>query len=520
MSASTTARPSPAARAFDRVLRGIERAGNALPHPFFLFCYLFAAIALVSSAMAWAGATVTVPGSDEVLPVQGFLSTDGVLWLLSSFATNFSSFPPFGTVLMMLMAVGVAERSGLLGAAVTAVFGRAPRRVVPYAVALVACQGHVMSDVATIVLPPLAALVFLKAGRHPVAGMIGTFACVVAGYSGGVLVGVLDTLLYGITVEAASVLPGADVSDLNVLMNIAFTATSGVVLGLLGGFLIDRVLEPRLGAFDAAASTAATDDLGSLRLEPAQRRGLLATVAVLVVYLGGLALAWLWPGSPLQGEGGTLVPSPLLSGVIPVIFGAFLLAGIVYGVVAGTLPGRDALPAVMAESVKTMAGYVVLIFVIAQAIALFSWSNLGSWLAVEGAALLESVGLTGFTAVVLFVLLVFTLNLVITSGSALWSLVAPVFVPAFMLLGYDPALTQAAFRIGDSASSPLSPLNPYLVILLTLVQRWEPGAKLGTVMSRMAVFVLPFLVVWLVVLGLFFAFDLPLGPGGPIRLPE
>ncbi|WP_380175501.1 AbgT family transporter [Kineococcus sp. DHX-1] len=514
----TSTRPSAASRAFDRVLLGIERAGNALPHPFFLFLHLFAAIAVVSSVMAWSGATVTVPGSDEVLPVRGLLSTDGVLWFLETFAKNFSSFPPFGTVLMMLMAVGVAERSGLLNAAVTAVFGRAPRRLVPYAVALVACQGHVMSDVATIVLPPLAALVFLKAGRHPVAGMIGTFACVIAGYSGGVLVGVLDTLLFGITTQAAAVLPGADVSDLNVLMNIAFTATSGVVLGLLGGLLIDRVLEPRLGTFDAAASTAATDDLGSLHLEPAQRRGLLVTVAALVVYVTALATAWLWPGSPLQGEGGTLVPSPLLSGVVPVIFGAFLIAGVVYGFVARTFANRDALPAVMAESVKTMAGYVVLIFVIAQAIALFSWSNLGSWLAVEGADLLRSVGLTGFTAVVLFVLLVFVLNLVITSGSALWSLVAPVFVPAFMLLGYDPALTQAAFRIGDSASSPLSPLNPYLVILLTLVQRWEPDAKLGTVMSRMSVFVGPFLVVWLAILGVFFAFDLPLGPGGSIRL--
>lgn len=520
MSPSTSSATPVGTRVFDRVLNGIERAGNALPHPFFLFCILFAVIAVASSAMAWAGATVQVPGSDEVLAVQGLLSTDGVLWLLSNFASNFASFPPFATVLMMLMAVGVAERSGLLGAAVTAAFSRAPRRLVPYAVAFVACQGHVMSDVAMIVLPPLAALVFLKAGRHPVAGMIGTFACVVAGYSGGVLVGVLDTLLYGITTQAAAVLPGADVSDLNVLMNVAFTATSGVVLGLLGGFLIDRVLEPRLGAFDAAAAPARTDDLGSLHLSRRQRRALTVTVLVLAVYVAVLATAWLWPGSPLQGEGGTLVPSPLLSGVIPVIFGGFLLSGLTYGLVAGTFTDRDALPAMMAESVKTMSGYVVLIFVIAQAIALFSWSNLGSWLAVRGAELLQSVGMTGFSAIVLFVLLVFTLNLVITSGSALWSLVAPVFVPAFMLLGYDPALTQAAFRIGDSASAPLSPLNPYLIILLTLVQRWEPTARLGTVMSRMAVFVLPFLVVWLGILAVFFFLDLPLGPGGSIRLDQ
>ena len=505
-------------RAFDRSLAGIERAGNALPHPFFLFLGLFAVVAVLSSAMDWTGVTVTVPGAEEALPVRGLLTSDGVLWLLSSFVENFAGFPPFATVLMMLMAVGVAERSGLLGAAVTALFARAPRRAVPYAVAVVACQGHVMSDVATIVLPPLAALVFLKAGRHPVAGMIGAFACVVAGYSGGVLVGVLDTLLVGITTEAAAVLPGVETGHLNVLMNLWFTAASGIVLGLLGGFLIDRVLEPRLPALDPGASAAAVGDLGTLHLDATQRRGLIASCTAVVLFLAAVGTAWVWPGSPLQGEGGTLVPSPLLRGVVPVVFGAFLLAGLVHGLVTGVFRDRDALPAMMAESVKAMSGYVVLIFVIEQAIALFTWSNVGSWLAVNGARALESIGLTGFGALVLFVLLVFCLNLVVTSGSALWSMVAPVFVPAFLLLGHDPALTQAAFRIGDSASSPLSPLNPYLVVLLTLVQRWEPSARIGTVMARMAVFVPAFLVVWLGILAVFYGLDLPLGPGGAVRV--
>lgn len=159
----------------------------------------------------------------------------------------------------------------------------------------------------------------------------------------------------------------------------------------------------------------------------------------------------------------------------------------------------------------------MLILVISQVIGVFDWSNVGTLLAVNGANLLESAGLTGFTGLVLFVLLVCVLNLFVTSGSALWSLVAPVFVPAFMLIGMEPAVTQAAFRIGDSATQMITPLNPYVFLMLTILRRYEPGAQLGTVLARLSVFVVPFLAAWLAVLGLFYGLGLPLGPGADIH---
>ncbi|UCR88068.1 AbgT family transporter [Mycetocola spongiae] len=504
-------------RLADSVLGGIERTGNKLPHPFFLFLYIFGIVAVVSTALALFNVAVTMPGTGEVIPVLGFFTSEGILWFLDNFVKNFIQFPPFGTVVMMLMAVGLAERSGLLGAAVTAMFARAPKRILPYAVALIACQGHIMSDVAMIVLPPLAALVFLKAGRNPLAGMIGTFSCVLAGYAGGMFVGVLDTLLLGITEQAVLILPMGAELELNLLMNYFFTAISGVILGFLGGYLIDRVLEPRLGTF-VAPENFSIDEGDQLTTTPLQRRGLRAVLIALAGYFVLVIGAWVFPGSPLQGPGGTLVPSPLLSNMVPIIFGAFMLIGVVYGIAAKTFTRGTDVPKMMSESVATMSNYIVLIFVIAQMIALFKWSNLGTFLAVKSAAGLQSMNLTGFPAVVLFVLLIAVLSLVVTSGSALWALVAPVFVPAFMLLNYDPALTLAAYRIGDSVASPLSPLNPYLLVLLVAVQRYEPTAKLGTLLSRMAIFVLPFLVVWLALLAIFFFFDLPLGPGAGIHL--
>lgn len=516
------AKTATAAGPFDRVIHGIEVAGNKLPHPMYLFCYLFGIVAVVSTVLDVAGASVTVPGATDEVAVRGFLTTDGVLWFLDTFVDNFITFPPLATVILMVIAVGVAERTGLINAAIVAIFARAPRRVVPYVVALLACQAHVMSDVAMIVVPALAALVFLKAGRNPIAGLVGALACVSAGYSGGALLGALDTLLVGITDQATTILPGVEV-ETSLLMNYTYTAVSGLVLGLLGGFLIDRVLEPRCPqpspeSIARVRAELAEDGSDGMTLSPAQRRGLLVAAITLVLYLGALATAWLWPGSPLQGEGGTLVPSPLLTSMILVIFTGFIVPAIAYGIAARTLTDKDQVPEMMTEAVVSVAPYVVFVFVIAQALALFTWTNLGTLLAVKLSTGFESIGLTGFGALVVFILLTCVLNLLITSGSALWSLLAPVFVPGFMLLGLSPAVTQAAFRIGDSASQPLSPMNAMLLVVLTMLQRYEPDARLGTLISRNAIFAIPFFAVWTTILGVFYAFDVPLGPGGSIHL--
>nr|WSZ94908.1 AbgT family transporter [Streptomyces sp. NBC_00857] len=500
----------------DRVLSVIERAGNALPNPIALFASLFAVLAAVSTALALAGVSVTVPGTDETKDINGLFSGAGLRWLLENLIPNFATFPPIAAVLVMIMAVGLAEKAGLLETVMRATLARAPRSVLPYAVALIACQAHMMSDVASIVLPPLAAMVFKSAGRHPVAGLIGGFACVGAGYAAGFTIGSLDALYVGITQQAASVLPAADGLDIHLLINYFFTASSSIVLGMLGGFLISRVLEPRLGTYRPADDEPEHE---SLTLTPAQRRGLLRTGLVLAVYAAAVLVLWLPSGAPLRGEGGAFVPSPVLSGIVPVLFGAFLLAGLTYGYTVKALSGTEDVVTAMADSVRNMAGYVVLMFVAAQVIAVFNWSNVGVLLAVKAAALLNSIGLTGFWAIVAFVLLVACLNLFIVSGSALWSLVGPVFVPAFMLLGMTPALSQAAFRIGDSATGIITPMNPYVFLLLAMLRRYEPDARLGTLISRLAVFVVPFLVVWLAILGIFYGFGLPLGPGAGIEMP-
>ena len=507
----------------DRLLAGVERVGNRLPDPFILFLLLFGIVAVASTAMAWANVSVTVPGSDEATRIRGLFTAEGMSWLTTTLGENYLGFPPLATVLPILLAVGVAEKSGLLAALIRRAFGAAPRWALPYAVGLVGVAGSIMADAAFVVIPPLAALVFKAAGRHPVAGLLGGFAAAGAGYSTSMLVTSLDALFAGITTAVTGSLPNPG-APVNPLSNYFFNVASSAVLILAAGFLIDKVLEPRLVKQSVPRSEAEDEDAPDAApevLDPnltgVERRGLRRALLLGALVAAVIAAAALVPNSPWRNEeGGFLPSSPLLSSIVFIVFVMFVIPGLVYGRVTGTMPRAKDIPRVMGQSIKEMSGFLVLAFVLGQFIALFNWSGIGNWIAVAGASGLESIGLTGYPAILAFIVLASLLNLFIISGSAMWTLMAAVFVPMFALLGYEPAFVQAAFRVGDSATQVLTPLNPYMIVLLTMLRRYEPSAGLGTVISRMLPFTVVFWIAWVAVLTVFYVFNLPLGPGNGI----
>jgi aminobenzoyl-glutamate transport protein len=528
--ASQSAPPGP----LDRVLDWIERAGNRLPEPFMLFVLLTLVVAVLSSVMAAFGVAVTIPGEAEVTPVRGAFSGAGLEFFFTGLAENFIGFPPLRTVVTIMLAVGLAERCGMLAALIRLAFSRAPRWLLPYALGFIGVSGSVMADSAFIIIPPLAAIVFKAAGRHPVAGLIGGFAAVGAGYSTSLLVTSLDALLAGITNGVAATLPvtGTPVTPIS---NYFYNAVSAIVLSLIAGLIIDRVVEPglvRSGFPDTEAER--DDDLAATRdkddptaeptsatVTPAERRGIRAAgVALLVLVVAVLALV-LVPGSPLRNEtGGYLPKSPLLDSVVTLVFLAFFVPALFYGIFAGTIRRGADVPLLMGRALKDLSGFIVLAFILGQFIALFAWTNIGAWLAVSGAQLLQAIGLTGYPAILGFVVLASLLNLFIVSGSSLWTLMASVFVPMFLLLGYEPGFVQGAFRVGDAATQVMTPLNPYMIVLLTFVRRYQPNAGLGTVIAKMVPFVVPFWVAWVLVLTVFYALGIPLGPGVGVRIGE
>lgn len=530
----------------DRFLTGVERVGNKLPEPFALFTILFLITAVVSSAMAIANVTVTVPGAEDPVAVKGLFTGEGIAWFTSNLGQNYIGFPPLVTVATILLAIGIAEKSGFLGAAIRYSIGSAPRWLLPYAVGFVGVVGSIMADSAFVVIPPLAALAFKAAGRHPVAGLLGGFAAAGAGYSTSIFPTSLDALFAGITNAVIPTVPMLEQTahTVNPLSNYFFNVVSAIVLSLIAGLVIDKVLEPRLTreGVPTEEGEAQTEQLSTVTREmrivgdeqavaearnnkvegevtTLEKKALgWATITVLLIAVA-VTLFALMPQSPWRNEeGGFLPKSPLLDSIVFIIFVFFSVSGYVYGRKAGTVRGFKDVPVMMGEALKDMTSFLVLAFILGQFIALFNWTGIGSWIAVTGAEFVQGVGLAGFPLIIGFVLLCSLLNLFIISGSSMWTLMAAVFVPMLGILGFEPAFVQAAFRVGDSATQVMTPLNPYMVVLLAMLRKYEPNAGLGTTMARMIPFVVPFWLAWLLILFGFYALDLPLGPGAGIML--
>lgn len=531
-----------------RLLDGIERIGNKLPEPFTLFLGLFLITGAISTGMAIADVSVSIPGSDETVAIKGLFTGEGLSWLTTTMGDNYIGFPPLATVLPILLAVGVAEKSGMLAAAVRIAFGKSPRWLLPYAVGFVGVVGSIMADSAFIIIPPLAALVFKAAGRHPMAGLIGGFAATGAGYSTSIVPTSLDALFAGITTSVMETLPDTDYTAVNPVSNYFFNIVASIVLAVIAGFIIDKLIEPNMvrkgvpreyadakGSGLAKEYQAKDNPYGEnsvsaeeveesqkevkAELEPEEKRGLVWSLASALLLTAVLLFAVLIPDSPWRNEDGGFLPkSPLLSSIVFIVFAYFMLMGVVYGFVVRTVRSMNDLVRMMSQSIVDMMSFLILAFILGQFIALFNWTGIGSWIAVAGASGLEAIGLTGFAAVIGFMLLASVLNLFIVSGSSMWTLMAAVFVPLFALLGYEPAFIQAGFRVGDSATQVITPLNPYMIVLLGLVRRYEPNAGLGTIISRMFPFVIPFWLAWAALLAIWFFFDLPLGPGNGVFL--
>ncbi len=524
--------PSKGGGLLDRFLDGIEYVGNKLPPPFTIFLALFLITAVSSTVMAYLGVEVSVPGSDEVLKVKGLFTAEGLAWLTTTLGENYIGFPPLVTVLPILLAVGVAERSGMLAALIRKLFGSARPWLLPYAVGVIGVTASVMADAAFVIVPPLAAMVFKAAGRHPVAGLIGGFAAVGAGYSTALVPTSLDALFAGITTAVMDTLPGIGFAPVNAMSNYYFNVASSLVLGLLAGVIIDKLIEPRMWNQQVpteehidpedAAERGDRDENGealTAELRPEELKGLIwsgvAAVALTVVILAAVLL----PGSPWRNEtGGFLPESPLLDSIVFIVFAYFLVLGVVYGVVVGTVKSIGDTVSMMVGALRDMLDFLILAFILGQFVALFAWTGIGTFTAVKGAAFLESIGLTGFAAIFAFIALASVLNLLIISGSSMWTLMAAVFVPMFALIGYEPAFVQAAFRVGDSATQIITPLNPYMIVMLGFLQRYEKDAGLGTLMSRLMPFVVPFFVAWAILLAVWFYADLPLGPGNEVMI--
>lgn len=490
----------------NKILSFIERVGNSLPHPFMLFVYLASAMIILSWIISLFDVTVVHPGSGEELAIKSLISGEGLQFILTSMLNNFTGFKPLGLVLTMMLGIGLAQKVGLLESAIKVTIMKAHRSIVTYAVFFIGIMGNIASDAAFVIIPPLAAVIFHSIGRHPIAGLAAGFASVGIGFTANIIIAGTDALLSGISTEVAKTIdPNVVVTPVD---NWYFMSISVFVLTVVGALITEKLIEPRLGIYEGKAAKN-----NMHQNNPIENKALVKTLIAALVYIGVIAVLLFIPNSPLRNEEGGIIPSPFLDGIIPIIFLFFVTVGVTYGVAMKKITSTADIPKFMTDSIKDMGGYIVLVFAIAQFIAYFNWSNLATWIAVNSAELLKELNITGLPVIIAFVLLTCILSLFITSGSALWALEAPIFLPMLMLLNYHPAFVQIAYRIGDSSTNMLTPLNPYIAIVLAFMNEYDKKAGIGTLMALMIPYTVAYLITWIIMLVVFGLLGIPVGPG-------
>ncbi len=496
-----------------RFLDFVEIVGNKLPHPATLFALFAIMVIIVSGIVASFHLVALHPSTGkEILPVS-LLTGDGLRRIITSLVTNFTGFVPLGTVLVAMLGVGVAEGSGLLSASLRALVLSAPKRLITLVVVFSGILSNAASEAGYVILIPLAAVIFHAFGRHPLAGMAAAFAGVSGGYSANLVLGTVDPLLSGITEEMAKIIdPNYTV---NPAANYYFMIASTFLLTAVGTWVTEKIVEPRLGKYSGEEKPMEIE-----RLKPEEKRALRMAGLTILVFAGLLILAVVPEWGVLRDpRTGGILHSPFLSGIVAIIFLFFFLPGIAYGISIRSLKNDTDVVNAMGKSMSALGVYIVLVFCAAQFVAYFSWTNLGLITAIKGAEFLKTIGLTGMPLILSFIVVAAILNLFMGSASAKWAIMAPIFVPMFMLLGYTPELTQAAYRIGDSTTNVITPMMSYFALIIAFAQKYKKDAGIGTIIAMMLPYTFIFLAVWALFLMGWMIAELPVGPGAGLYLP-
>jgi len=556
----------------------IERIGNRLPDPATLFL-IGTVLVMVASAVAaktqWvveerlpeqaaALAQAAEPSEVKWVPTgkiyeaNNILTRDGLFWAISSMVKNFINFAPLGIVLVGMLGIGIAERTGFIGSALKAMLMVVPKQLLTPAVVFMGIMSSLTSDAGYIILPPLAAALYKAVGRSPLAGLAAVFAGVAAGFNANLFITSLEPLLAGLANSGAQVIDPD--YQLNPTCNWWFMIVSTVVMTGTGWFVADVIVEKRLAAKspeEGGPTSVDASDLAKQQLSPEDWRALKISTAVFVAGLAVVLALINIPGSPLftyqmespanpgqtvaaevvelvvgesppvgsvERDGLLLVPSSNIfprwvKAIVPLVFIIFIIPGIVYGVVQKKIRNDRDVTRLLTDSMAGMASIIVMAFFAGQFVEHFKYSGLDTMMAMSGGQMLGQAALPTSMLLVAFIGMTMCFNMFVGSMSAKYTMFAPIFIPMFMMVGIAPELTQCAYRIGDSVTNCITPLNPYMVIMLAFMKNIAPKGGMGTLISTMLPFSIIFSIVWTIMLLIWVWCGIPLGPDGHLVYP-
>lgn len=498
-----------------RALTAVERVGQKLPDPLTLFFGMALLVVLVSALTAGTNADVVQRSGDTVtMTVKSLLTFEGLRWMFTSAVDNFINFAPLGPVLTVMIGIGVAERTGFISMGLKVLVTRVPAGLLTATVVFAGVMSSMAADAGYVVLTPLGALLFASVRRHPLAGLAAAYAGVSGGFSANLLITGLDPMLAALTQQAAQTVDPA--YTVNAASNYYFMVVSTLLVTVVGTVVTTRIVEPMLGSWDPSQGEGL--DLSNQTPGPAEARAFGVSMMVGLVLSIGLVLLGVLPGAPLYDA---IEPGEPAVNALETFFGSieilvtigFIIPGIVYGVMVGAVKSDKDLAKMMSDAMASMGAYVVLAFIAGQFVAYFNWTNLGAITAVKGAGVLQSIGLTGGPLMVAFLFVASMMNFLVGSASAKWAFMAPIFVPMLMQMGLSPEATQAAYRVGDSVTNIVSPLMPYLPIIIVFAQKYDKKAGMGTILAAMLPYSIALMCAWVVLLLGWVYLGLPLGPG-------
>ncbi len=493
-------------------LNGVEKVGNALPHPATLFGLFAVTVLVLSAIFAALGSSAIHPGTGEVFEAVNLLSRNGVHMILTEMVNNFTSFAPLGIVIVAMLGIGLAENSGLIAVLIRSLVLYSPEKYLTFIIVLAGILSNLASSVGYVLLVPLAGTIFIAIGRNPIAGMAAAFAGVSGGFSANLVLGTIDPLLAGLSEEAARLVDPEYL--VNPTANYYFMVASTLLIATLGTWVTEKIIVPRLGSYNN--DNVEKEEIN--RLTAIEKKGIKRSSLVFLGFIAILLAGLIPENGILRGTDGSFLKSPVLKGVVALLFIVAGLMGVVYGVITGKFKNDADVMKGMAESMKSLAAYIVLVFFAAQFVEYFNWSNLGIILAINGANFIQSLNLGLIPLAILFVIFAGTINLVMGSASAKWALLAPIFVPLFMFLGYTPELTQVIYRIGDSVTNIISPMMSFFALIIVYFQKYDEKAGIGTLVATMLPYSIVFFLGWVVLMIIWILTGMPLGPGAGTHL--
>lgn len=499
------------AAAVEHIFKWIERVGNRLPHPFWLFVYICLGTIILSMITAGLGWEAENPKTGEVVQATSLFSKAALQQMVLMMVENFAHFAPLGIVIIMLMGVAVSEKSGLLEAIMKKVVFSVPGWLVIPAIIVLAACGNIGSDAGIVVVPPLAAIIFKRMGKPPLAGIVLGYAAATAGFTANLVPAGTDVLLSAITTEAMQTIePGGEVVATS---NLYFMIASTFMLALLFTWVVKKFTIPLFANDKTEVSPEE-----NVELSDKEKKGLRWALGIGVVYVI-LVFATIIPENGLlrHADPELFMRSPFFKGLIPILFLFFVILGWVYGKVVGTVKKKLDIVNFMVDGVRALAPYIVLCFMIAQFIKLFQWSHMDQLIAIEGAEFLKAANFHGSLLFIAFVIMAMLINLFIGSASAKWAMMAPVFVPMLYHVNVPPAVTQLVYRIGDSVTNGISPLYVMFPLILGWVSEHKKNAGVGTVFSLLLPYAVFSALAWMVLLVIWYNLGLPVGVGEPIR---